>query len=88
MPIKINYKNNSVNKNISNLILFTDEKFNISNFKKKVLSDKEYYFIIDLLKSKNLKKSILFFDVNSKKKIVLVSIKKKYPKFRFRKFRC
>ena len=34
MTIKINYLNKSINKISANLILFTDEKFNIKNLKK------------------------------------------------------
>ena len=34
MPIAINYKNTSNKKNSSNIVLFVDEKFNISGLKK------------------------------------------------------
>ena len=87
MPIKINYKNSLNKKNSSNLVLFVNEKFNISGLKKYILSS-EYAFVSDLLKTKDLKKEIIYFDINSKKKIILVSLKKKYYKFRCRKFRC
>ena len=75
MTIKINYLNKSINKISANLILFTDEKFNIKNLKK-YISNAEFSYINDLLKNADLKKNILFFEVNSKKKIFLVSIKK------------
>ena len=87
MPIAINYKSSSNKKNSSNLVLFVDEKFNISGLKKYILRS-EYSFVSDLLKTKDLKKKIINFDVNSKKKIILVSLKKKPYKFRCRKFRC
>ena len=75
MSVKINYKNNSSNKNPSNVVLFTDEKFSTIGLKKQI-SNAEYSFITDLVKSKNLKKEIISFDISSKRKIILVSIKK------------
>ena len=75
MSIEIKYKNNSFKKNSSNIVLFVDEKFNISTLKK-YLPGSEYKFISDLLKIKDLKKKIIAFDVNSKRKIILVSIQK------------
>ena len=67
MSIKINYSNKALNKTSANLILFSNEKFNISNLKK-FLSATEYSYISDLLKSSDLKKKLLVFEVNSKKK--------------------
>ena len=40
-----------------------------------------------LLKTSDLKKNIFVFEVNSKKKIILISIKKNLKTFRYRKFR-
>ena len=73
MSVTINYKNKSTKNNSSNLILFTDEKFNIFALKK-LISSNEYSFISDLIKTKNIKKKIISFDVSSKRKIILVSI--------------
>ena len=67
MSIQINYKNSDSKKLSANLVLFTDEKFNISNLKK-YLSSPELSYINDLLKTYDLKKNILVFEVNSKKK--------------------
>ena len=75
MSIKINYKNNISNKSAANLVLFVDENFNISGLKK-YLSNSEFSYITDLLKNCDLKKDLLFFEVNSKKGVYLVSIKK------------
>ncbi len=75
MSVKINYKNNFLKKNSSNLVLFSDENFNISGLKNHI-SSKEHYFIKDLIKNMDIKKKILSFDISSKKKIILVSIKK------------
>ena len=74
MPVKINYKNNSLKKISSNLVLFTDEKFNIINLKK-YISKFEFSYINDLLKTSDLKKKLLVFELSSKKKIILVSLK-------------
>ena len=75
MSIKINYKKGLSKKNSSNLIMFVDEKFNLSGLKKHI-SVSEYSFIFDLLKTQDVKKKILSFDFSSKKKIILVSLKK------------
>tara|TARA_B100000886_G_C20423356_1_gene492648 strand:- start:778 stop:2232 length:1455 start_codon:yes stop_codon:yes gene_type:complete len=73
MSIKINYLKTK-NKPSSNKVLFSDENFKISNLKKH-LTNNEFEFINDLLKSSDLKKNLLVFELNSKKKIILVSIK-------------
>ena len=75
MSIQINYKDSTSQKFIANLVLFTDENFNISGLKKN-FSNEEFSYISDLLKTNDLKKSLLFFEISSKKTIFLVSIKK------------
>tara|TARA_B100001250_G_scaffold146107_1_gene125090 strand:+ start:2668 stop:4122 length:1455 start_codon:yes stop_codon:yes gene_type:complete len=75
MSVQINYKNIKSTKNSTNLVLFVDEKFNLLKLKKHV-SQKEYSFISDLLKSKDLKKRTISFDISSKKRIILISLKK------------
>ena len=75
MTVQINYSKNTPKKIISNLILFVDEKFNISGLKKHISSN-EFLYISDLLRSNDLKKNILTFEINSKKTIFLISIKK------------
>ena len=63
-------------KNLSsNTIFFVDEKFNTTKLKKN-LSKSEFSYINDLLKTKDLKKNLIIFEINFKKKIILVSIKK------------
>ena len=54
MSVEINYLNKTNNKSNSNLVLFTNEKFAISSLKK-YLSDFEYSYIDDLLKTSDLK---------------------------------
>ena len=80
MSIKINYSNKAINKLSSNLVLFTDEKFSNSNLKK-YISNTEFSYINDLLKASDLKKNMFVFEVNSKRKIVLISIKKDLKSF-------
>ena len=75
MTIKIFYKNSKFEKAPSDLIVFVDEKFSI-NFLKKHISDKEFSYISELLKNRDIKKDLLFFEISSIKKIFLISIKK------------
>ena len=75
MSIQINYKKDSFKPNSTNLILFVDENFSINGLKKNI-STSEYSYISDLLKTSDLKKDILFFEISSKKTIFIISIKK------------
>jgi len=75
MTVQVLYKNNNSQKSLANLVLFTDESFNIVGLKK-FISNEEFSYISDLLKTSDLKKNLLFFEINSKKTIFLVSIKK------------
>ena len=70
MSVKIIYKNNISNKNACNLVLFVDEKFNISTLKKHI-SSSDYTVISDLIKNSDIKKKIIAFDISSKKKIII-----------------
>ena len=75
MTIQIYYKKNILKNKITNLVLFVDEKFNISGLKKHI-STTEFSYVSDLLKNCDLKKDLLVFEINSKRMIFLVSIKK------------
>ena len=75
MSIKINYQNNNLNKSSANLVLFVDENFTIKGLKK-LISNTDFSYISDLLKTSDLKKNLLYFEINSKKTVFLVSIKK------------
>ena len=75
MTVQINYRSNSSSKSSSNLVLFVDDNFNISGLKK-YISNTEFLYMSDLLKNSDLKKDLLVFEINSKKTIFLVSIKK------------
>ena len=77
MKIEINFKNRVSNQSTGNLILFVDEKLNITGLKK-VLVNTEYSYISDLIKSEDKKKKILTFDISSKKKIFLISFKNNF----------
>ncbi len=72
MTIQVNYKNKS---NSNNQVLFVDEKFNTSSINSKI-SSHEISYLKDLLITCDLKKNLLVFEVSSKKKIILISIKK------------
>ena len=67
MSVKISYKNSAENKSPNKLVLFVKENFNINPIKKQV-SDKEFSYIADLLKTNDLKNFLLVFEVSSKKK--------------------
>ena len=75
MTLQVLYKYGSFKKPSANLVLFADENFEITGFKKH-LSKEEFSYIKDLLKTSDLKKNLLCFKINSKKTIFLVSIKK------------
>ncbi len=80
MNIKIIFKKQAFSKSNANLILFADEKFNITGLKKHI-SQSEYAYILDLLNKKDIKKKILTFHISSKRKIILVSLKKNHTDF-------
>ena len=67
MPIKITYSKSSKAKSDANLVLFSNDKFNIKTLKR-YLSVNEFSYINDLLKTNDLKKNLFIFDVSSKKK--------------------
>ena len=75
MPIKIDYKSASSKIKPTNLVLFVDEKFNIKGVKKHI-SNYEFSYISDLIRNNDLKKNLLFFEINSKKSLYLISLKK------------
>ena len=75
MSIKIAYINKSSGHTPANTVLFVDEKLNLNNTRKYLSAD-EFAYIKDLLKVSDNKKKIFVFEVNSKKKIVIISIKK------------
>ena len=56
------------------MVLFTNDKFQIKSLNR-FLSNSEFSYIQDLLKTADLKKKLFIFELNSKKKIVLISIK-------------
>ena len=80
MSIKLSIKKTSSRKTTANLVFFVDEKFSIKPLKKNI-SSFEYSYITDLLKTSDLTKKLLVFEISSKKKIVLVSIKKNIQNF-------
>ena len=75
MAINISFINKINIKASSNTVIFVDEKFSAPHIKKFVSKD-DFFYINDLLKTKDPKKKILFYEINSKKKIFLITIKK------------
>ena len=75
MSIKINYSNKTGNGNSTNLVIFSNDKFS-SNVLKKYLLKNEINYINELLKTNDLKKNLFVYELSSKKKIILISIKK------------
>ena len=80
MLVNIIYKNNNAKSKTADIVFFVDEKYNISSLKKN-FSSAEYSYISDLLKISDKQKKILSFKFNSKKTIILVSIKKNIKHF-------
>ena len=80
MSIKISYLEKKNSKSAGNLVLFADDKFSINGLKKH-LSHSEFSYISDLLKTSDLKKNLFVFELNSKKKIILISIKNSFKSF-------
>ncbi len=74
MSVKINYSKKISNMPSSNIVLFTNDKFNTTNIKK-YISATEFSYINDLLKTSDLKKNMFVYELSSKKKIILISIK-------------
>ena len=67
MTIKINYLKKSTSKLSANVVFFTNDKFSINHLKK-YISNIEFNYINDLLKSSDLKKNIFVYEISSKKK--------------------
>ena len=76
MSVQINYKVSILKKNSEKLVFFVDDKFKISSLKK-YFSKTEYSYISDLVNINNKKNQIITYDISSKKRIVLVSVKEK-----------
>ena len=74
MKISVNYTKKKISSLKDNLILFCGDKLSIDHLKK-YLSNSEFLYISDLLKTCDVKKNIFVFELNSKKKIYLISIK-------------
>jgi len=73
MTVQILYK---INDDSKNQVLFVEDNYNINTIKKHV-SSADLSYIKEILKNNDLKKKILSLDLNSKKRLILLSIKKK-----------
>ena len=74
MPININYPKGTYKNSNKNLVLFTNGKLKSQNLKN-FLTNTEFSYVSDLLKTHDPKKNLLIFEVSSKKKIALILIK-------------
>jgi len=61
--------------NSNNQVLFVEENYNISSIKKHI-SSADLSYIKEILKNNDLKKKILSLDLNPKKRLILISVKK------------
>ena len=75
MSIKINYSKKAPGYASDSLILFSNADYKFSN-SNKFITNSEISYINDLLKTIDKKKNLLIFELNSKKKVVVISIKK------------
>ena len=75
MTVTINYSNKTLSKLNNNCVFFCNEKLDIDGIKKN-LSISEFNYILDLLKSSDKKKRLFIFEINSKKKIIILPTKK------------
>ncbi len=75
MSINVSFATNLKYKPSTNVVLFVDEKFNTKNLAH-FISKSELTYIGDLLKTSDVKKNMFVYELNSKRKIILISIKK------------
>ena len=76
MTLKINFLKKANNDN-NNIVFFCDEKLNLNSIKK-FINSSEFSYINELIKNCDLKKNLFIFEINSKKKIILIPIKSKF----------
>ena len=75
MSLKISFVKKIAKSLNGNSALFVDEKFNIKHLKK-YISKAEFSYMGDLLKTSDLKKKIIIFEINSKKRFYLFQLKR------------
>ena len=68
MTINIKYLKKTNFEPSANLVVFVNEKFNINSLRK-YLSETEFSYINDLLKTSDLKKNLMVFELTSKKRL-------------------
>ena len=67
MSIKISYSSNSIKKIKENLVLFSNDRFNLNTLKK-YISKAEFTYINDILKHSDIKKKFICFQNKFKEK--------------------
>ena len=77
MTLKIEYTKKTSNIIKNNIVLFCDEKLNVKKLKN-YMSSSEFTYINELIKTCDLKKNLFTFEINSKRKIILIPVKDKF----------
>jgi len=80
MIININYKKNFIDKSISNYAVFLNDNYNFNDLKS-FFTKVEIISIKELLKTADLSKNITSFNLNFKKRVFLLNIKKNINNF-------
>ena len=75
MSIQVVYKNKAKSSNSGVIALFTEDKFQIKNTKNFLSKDENSYVEKIIKNKKNTKQKITSFNVNTKKTLILISLK-------------
>ena len=81
MSVQVVYKNKAKTSNLSEIVLFSDEKFQIKNGKN-IFSKAQIAYIEKILKNKKKsKKNFISFNINEKTNLILISLKNNLKSF-------
>ena len=81
MSVQVVYKNKAKTSDIVDIVLFSDEKFQIKNGKS-IFSKAQIAYIEKILKNKkNIKTKFISFNINEKTNIILISLKNNLKSF-------
>ncbi len=81
MSVQVVYKNKAKTSDLGEIVLFSDEKFQIKNGKN-IFSKAQIAYIEKILKNKKkLKKSFISFNINEKINLILISLKNDLKSF-------
>ena len=81
MSVQVVNKNKAKNSDLSEIVLFSDEKFQIKNGKS-IFSKSQVQYIEKTLKNKKKsKKGFISFNINEKNTLILISLKNNLKSF-------